>query len=249
MGVFHIKKITLKHPLIQVIIGLLLIVLLIFYFRIFFTKGLYYDNIFLKKNILSSGECYYSGWSTYGDIHITVKELKEQNSSREVIYSLPNNIHEEYTVEFSKSSAGFSDSGVIIKKDGKITFEGEYIKDSMFLINTNGDSAIDENELIRVQVNDESPYNSEYKIPLKNVADLAYFAEDTIRGKYVFLPFAGILFAITLIDIKFPLFFFNLRYFLDVRNPEPSDFYLYMQGLSRYVYPAIGIALMIFAVI
>jgi hypothetical protein len=249
MSALRIKKFTLKHPLIQAIIGLLIIILLIFYFKIFFTKGTYYDNIFLKKNTVSAGECYYSGRSAYGNIHIAVAKLKEQDNSIEVIYSLPNNIQKEYTVEFNKSSTGFSDSSVIIKENGKIAFTGEYRKDSMFLFNTNGESVVDEDELIQVQVNGENPYNSEYKIPLKNVVDIAYFANDTIRGKFVFLLFAVILFAITLIDIKFPLFFFKLRYFLDVRNPEPSDFYLFIQGLSRYVYPAIGIAFMIFAIV
>ena len=127
-------------------------------------------------------------------------------------------------------------------KDGNIIFEGEYKKGSDFLFQKNGRPIMDSN--IQILVEGKNLYNKGYKISLKNVADLASFANDTIRGRWDLMTIALILFGLTLIDNKFPLFFFTLKHFVNVRDPEPSDFYILMQRISWYICPTIGIILM-----
>ena len=242
-----IKKIAKisKSKNIILVIGIVAAFLLIIYFKLFFTKGIYYDDVFLKKNTTSS-ETSYSGSSVYGDIHIIVKEKKDKQI--EVIYNLPGNITRRYTVEFTNNNNNNDQDFepiVIRDKDENIILEGLYRSDSFFLLDNNGEPAIDQEFL--VTFNGNSPYDESYEVSLKNVADLATFSDDTIRGRFGFLVIAILLFAITMIDIRFPLFFFQLRYAMSVNDPEPSDLYLLIQKVTRVLYPIIGIYFMIYA--
>ena len=247
MVILRIKQAISTNKFFKILFFTFIIVVTIFYFKIFFTTGVHFDDAFLVKDVVNSDN-HYIGRSQYGGIHITVKGLRNVTGSVDVIYRLPNNINRKYTVNFK--DAGNWDLGIrnIKDRDGNIIFEGEYRKDSLFLLDKTGCPLIDEDNIIRVLVNGESPYNADYKVSLKNVADFANFADDTIRGRYEFLLLAMLLFVLTWIDIKFPLFFFSLKHFLDVRDPEPSDFYIYMQKISWYVLPVIGIVLMIVAI-
>lgn len=245
MDIERIKQMISKSIFLKALLTVLLIAILFFYFRTFFATGVYFDDTFLKKEVVSS-DSHYIGKSIYGDIHITVKGLKNKHSNVDVIYRLPNNINRQYTVSFK--DAGNWELGIenIKDEDDKIVFEGEYRKDSFFLFDKNGQPLME--DIIRIRINGDTPYNGSYKVPLKSVADFASFANDTIRGKYKFLVPAIFLFVLTLIDIKFPLFFFTLKHLLDVKDPEPSDFYIMMQRISWYVYPIIGVILMIVAI-
>ncbi len=194
-----------------------------------------------------ASDSHYRGTSAYGGIHITVKGTKNGQTSAEVVYRLPNNIDRQYTVNFK--TAGDRDSGIenIMDEQGTIVFEGQYVKDSMFLLDKDGNPMIPD-DFVNIRINGETPFTSEYTVSLKNVADMASFANDTIRGKYEFLIIALVIFVFTAIDIKFPLFFFTMRNFLEVRDPEPSDFYLAMQRASWYISPVIILILMIVAI-
>ncbi|HOO12814.1 MAG TPA: hypothetical protein PK684_07665 [Bacillota bacterium] len=225
--------------------GLLLAVLalaLIFYFMAFFTRGAEFDDTFLKKEVVSS-DAHYMGKNMYGSIHITVKGIKDVHRSAEVEFRLPNNINSRYTVNFKDPKNW--DAGIenIKDGDGNIVFEGEYRKGRDFMVDKNGEFWLDYNA--RVITYGESPYNEYYKISLKNVADFAYSAKDTTRGNYQLLVLALFFLAITIIDIKYPLFFFNWKYSFSVENPQPSDTYLALQKISWVAYPAIAVFLMI----
>lgn len=245
MELGRIKEVISNNKLLKALLSILIIIALIFYFKVFFTSGIYFDDVFLKKEVISSDN-HYLGESIYGNIHITVKGLEDKHNSVDVIYRLPNNINMKFTVMYKDKNDW--DLGIenIKDRDGSIVFEGEYTPGSNFLFNKNGRPILD--DIIRVRINNESPYNENYKVPLKNVADLASFSNDTIRGRYDFLVIAMLLFAFTIIDIKFPLFFFNLEHFLHVRDPEPSDFYITVQRATRYILPTVGVVLMLAAV-
>jgi hypothetical protein len=228
--------------------GLLLAVsaaALIFYFIAFFTKGAEFDDTFLKKEVVSA-DAHYMGKNMYGSIHITVKGLKDVHRSAEVIFRLPNDINRRYTVNFKDPKNW--DAGIenIKDGDGNIVFEGEYRKDRSFMVDKNGELWLDYNA--RVLTYGENPYNEDYIISLKNVADFAYSAKDTIRGKYEYLLPAILFLLITLIDIKYPLFFFTLRHFMEVEDPKPSDLYLTIQRASWVAYPVIALLLMLAAI-
>lgn len=71
---------------------------------------------------------------------------------------------------------------------------------------------------------------------------------ESICGELKSLILAIILFRMILIDVKYPLFFFNLKHFLSVKDPEPTDFHIFMQKVARVVISMIGVILLIVAV-
>ncbi|MBB6217153.1 hypothetical protein HNQ80_003259 [Anaerosolibacter carboniphilus] len=218
--------------------------ILILYFKTFFTTGVYFDDTFLKKEAEGS-DTHYVGKSKHGDFHhITVKKGIDQQSGVDVIYRLPNDLNKKYTVTFRDAVNLEIGIESIKNEEGNIIFEGEYSKNMPFLFDKNGDPLMEYDYII----DEEISYNADYRIPLKNVVDFSTFSNETIRGRFELLMFAIILFVLTAIDIKFPLFFFMLKNFLHVRNPEPSDLYITMQRISWYMYPIIGIILMIAAI-
>jgi len=244
MFIEKIKEALSRNIFIKVLSAVVLAVVLTFYFKVFFATGVYYDNSFLKKEQVSSDR-HYIGKNKYGGIHITIKGIVNKHPEAEVIYRLPNDINKRYTVTFK--DAGNWNLGIEnIKDEDDIVFEGDYRKGSYFLFDKNGEPLV--SDAVRVRANGEIFYNVNYKPSLKGVADFAYSAEDTIRGKYEFFIPAVFLFIITFIDIRYPLFFFTLEHFLDVKDPEPSDFYISMQRVSWVVLPIIGIVLMIAAI-
>ena len=228
----------------KILLSLFLIVLLGLYFKAFFTTGVYFDDIFLKKEVVSS-DTYYKGKNRFGRIQITVKGQLNKNNSADVLYSFPNNINKQYTVTFKAAKDWTLGIENIKDEDGKIIFEGEYQKGSYFLFDKNGEPFMD--DTINVFIEGQNPYTEEYRVPLKNVADFALFGVESIRGKYEFLIMAILIFLYTALDIKYPLFLFNLKNGLSVKDPEPSDLYLTMQKFSWYASPVIGIFLMIAA--
>jgi len=205
----RVKQIVSRNLYLKILLYACVIVVMLFYFRDFFTTGIYFDGTFLKKEVEHS-DIHYIGKSAYGDIYITVKDLKNEQSSAEVIYRLPNEIAMQYTVIFENTSNW--ESGIVSVKDekGNIIFEGEYNKDIPFLFDRNGEPLIDSGRAI---ISGENPYDEDYRVPIKSVVDMATFSKDTIRGRYDYLVLAIILFIYTAIDIKFPLFFLILGIF------------------------------------
>ncbi|WP_339366025.1 hypothetical protein, partial [Vallitalea maricola] len=67
----------------------------------------------------------------------------------------------------------------------------------------------------------------DYKVPLINVVELSLRDNEQKRGAGHLVFLAFFLFGITIFDYKYPLFFFNLKHILSVRDPEPSDFYIF----------------------
>lgn len=240
-----IKKSISTSLLLKAFLLIFLIVGLVFYFKVFYTVGIRFDNAFLKKEVESS-DTHYRGRNMYGNIHIIVKGIKNKHRNADVVYMLPNNINRKYTVEFKDENNWDLGISNIKNEYGAVIFEGSYSKYQPFLVDKSGQQIIEIN--IQITGNRISPYNADYKVSLKNTADLAMFLNETIRGRHGFLLLAILLFVIISIDIKYPLFFFRLDHFLSVKDPEPSDFYISVQKASWYIVPIIGVLLMTLAI-
>lgn len=247
MNIDLVKQRILNRKSARFLLAILVLIGLFFYLRYFFTTGVFYDDTFLKKQ----GEypdVQYIGKVKQGKIQISVKALNEKQNSIDVSFRLPNNINKQYNVSF-KDIAGWGLRNIIIKDyDSNLVFEGQYEENSPFMLDKYGKPSVG-NEIVQVTVNREAIYNDDYKISSKKVADFAALSGETTRGELGYLLLAIIIFALTLIDIKYPLLFFNLKYMFSVRDPEPSDFYISMQQISWVFMPIIGLFLLIVAVI
>lgn len=245
MVIDKIKQLIIKSRLFRIVLIVSIIILMGLYFFAFFTKDANYDDTFLRKEVIYSDN-HYIGRNQWGNIHITVKGLEGKDNNFEVIFRLPNNINKAFTVNFTDDD-NFR-HGVSIKNESdKLLFEGYYRKDSPFLFDKNDNPFLEGTGLIFI--NDQSPYNSDYNIYFENIVRFAAFENDTIRGDVRFLLFAILLIIVTAIDLKFPLFFFNLRYFIAVEDPKPSELYIAMQRIFWYVCSAIAVILLIAAIL
>lgn len=260
MIIERIKKLISKITFLKVLICTFIIVALIFYFKAFFTMGVYFNGEFLKKETVSS-EIHYKGKTTYGKIQIIVKGLANEQSSVEVDYRFPNNINKKYIVEFKKLSnleIGMEniedryrrhlEIGIesIRDEEGNTIFsEGVYKKNIHYLFDKDRNPFMDDFDQFIVDM--EDAYTSNYKVSLNNVVAFATSANDVIRGNFEYFVPAIFLLIFTLIDVTFPLFFFTLKNALSVKDPEPSEFYIFIQKISWYAYPILAIILMIAA--
>ncbi|WP_352419673.1 hypothetical protein [Proteiniborus sp.] len=245
MNIDLVKQRISNKKSLRFLLAILIVILLFLYLKYFFTTGVFYDDAFLKKQ----GEypnIQYIGKAKQGIIQISVKALTNKQDSIDVNFRLPNDINKQYNVSF-KDVDYWGYSNLNIKdENGNTVFHGQYIKDSPFLFDENGTPFWEEAGII---VNKEINYNEDYKIFLKSIADFAALANEGIRGEFGYLVLAIIIFALTLIDIKYPLLFFSLNHMFTVKDPEPSDFYISMQQISWVVMPIIGLILLIVAVI
>ncbi|MDF2588909.1 MAG: hypothetical protein K0S41_2750 [Anaerocolumna sp.] len=227
-----------KHLKLKLAILILLMILIPLYFIIFLTKGVYYENSFMKiektgDTILFSGKHYNK------DIMVEVKNGLDTKSIKYVDFHLPNNINRSYIVNYNKIDWK---NGLIIKTSGGETiFDGTYL--SGYLFEKDNTPFLD--YTIRADV--KKPFDDTYQISPYNVITFAFDDFIRFRGNVTLLIIAFILLLITFIDYMFPMFFFRLEHFIDVRNPEPSDFYLFFQRLTWILVPIISVILLIIA--
>ena len=243
MSLKKYKKMTSSKKILIISVLVFVTVLLIFYFRAFFSCGVFFEGTFLKKEVVSS-DTHYKGKSPFGSIHITVKGLKNKQSSAEVIYRLPNNITEQYTVNLKKANDWDSGFENIKAQDGTIVLQSGYLIDNYFFLDSTGKLLTGR---LNAHIVGRNPYDGDYVISLKNVLDFAYFTKDKTRGRLEYLFLAMFLIIITAIDIRFPMLFFHLRHSLDVVDPEPSDLYLFMQKIGRVMNTMFTIGIMLAA--
>ncbi|WP_123610615.1 hypothetical protein [Mobilisporobacter senegalensis] len=246
MTIKDMRQMIGQNLVLKSAVVVIVIILSILYGRFFLTPGVYYNDSFLKK-IVTEKEVHYKGYSIDGNINITVKGSKNKSASSEVIYDLPNNLKFHYIVNYKDPNHWESGLENIQDVNSGMIHEADYRVDSMFLTDKDGNILFD--DPVTVIVNGESIYNKDYRVPLKNVVDLATYNTETIRGNYLYVFFAVIILVITGIDIKFPRFYFYQKYRWSVANPEPSEFYVAMQQIFWRAGIIGGLILLIFAVI
>lgn len=238
-----------NNKLIKRIMYVLLAFTIFLYLKLFFSTGVYYDDLFLKKVNLSN-ETQYIGKSRQGDIQITVKgqaNVKKESTS-EVIFNLPNNIYEHYTVNFSDEEEYFLGNVEIKNEKVNVIFKGKYQQGSMFLYDMNNEAIIEGLTFSVSNGKNVVIYDNNYRIPFISIVHFALHENDRIRGNEGMLLAAAILIFFTFIDIKYPLFFFELRHSFEVEDPKPTEFYISMQKLSWGINSTIVLVLLIMAI-
>ncbi|WP_432403877.1 hypothetical protein [Wukongibacter sp. M2B1] len=232
-----------KRVIVIVLISILMIGIF-FYLKAFFTKGAYFEGVFLEKEVIGE-ETNYIGRTIDGDIQIIVNKLEEEKGKIEAIFKLPNNITRKFNISFEDNA--YKKTQTITNELGDVIFEGSYESGSMILFDKNGEILFD--ETIRMYLNKrnetEDRFPKNYEVSLLTITQFAYGENETIRGKSQFLAIAIILSIITIIDMRYPLLFFQLRHSLSVQDPEPTEIYVLIQRISWVIYPIIIIGCLI----
>jgi hypothetical protein len=84
----NIRRVLKESKLFKIILIFLLAIILGLYFRVFFTKGIQYDDTFLKKDVIGA-DSHFIGRNQWGGIHITVKGIKGAYDTYNNIYFMP----------------------------------------------------------------------------------------------------------------------------------------------------------------
>lgn len=236
MGYEKIKNLFYKKNRLFTLISIFAIILLVFYFKAFFTRGVYFYDKFLKKEVKNTETHYYNK-----KIHIIVDKIDSNNTI--VTYNLAENLKKEFYVNYFLKDVGKYNIKGLKNELGNTVFEGEYQIGDLLLFDERGEPIIDAISMGLGQFSYDT-----YEVTPLSTLNFAFSANDRIRGEVGPLMMAILLFILTFIDIKYPLFFFTLNHFLDVKDPEPTDFYLSMQRVGWVVLPLIGVLLMILAI-
>ncbi|MDF2540443.1 MAG: hypothetical protein K0S47_161 [Herbinix sp.] len=222
------------------------IIFFIFYFNLFFDKGMMFEDSFLKQDKIN-GTYEYNGTAYGEDIQVTVDGEVEQSGTSNISFYIGDFFKKYYTV----NATNITDTGadIAIYEKTLLLFEGNYRKSQgtvpPIIFNRKGEPEFD----IRVSVNQQSPFQASYQVSNSQIVTTAFQDNVVIRGSIPLLLMALILIIFTAIDMKSPLFFFQLRYMLSVNNPEPSEIYTFIQKITWYVNPVITLIILIAALL
>ena len=148
----------------------------------------------------------------------------------------------EYPLEPILAVSGFAEGemvdGIRITKNGGVLFEGGYDRETS--INeaawSDADGQWDPGVVVTFSTG-SGEQDGHLALNRWDVMTFANGPELTARGSwmlYFVMVFASILVAL---DAAFPLTMFRLNHMCDVRDPEPSDFYLAMQRIGWVLWP------------
>lgn len=203
-------------------------------------KGVLFADTILKVEETSGGTVY-SG-KVYGD-EVSVSVKRESGTACTVTYTVDERIHDVYRMEYPLAPVQTEDGpvdGIRITRNGDVLYEGGYAPDRAFSGWYGADGRWDTGVYVTVVTGGESVGAAAPAELSKNtVFSFAQGPELTARGSwalyFLMVFFTGLL----ALDAAFPLTMFRLQHMCDVRDPEPSDFYLSMQRVAWVVYPVL----------
>lgn len=228
-----------------VLSSIILVIFLIWYITFFNQKVINFNGESLVQTKLDDST-QYKGNYLFDPILITVQNNDQNTEEIIVEYNLPNNLYFKYLVYFEKTQN--YGKKIRILQDNKEIFNGIYnnSQSSLYLYTNNMEPYLDDE--LRIIVNNDY-YPRDYTPSLSSIARFATGDGVENRGNIYLIIMFFIVLIIYFIDIKFPLFFFVLHNFMSVKDPEPTEFYLFMQKLSWYViYPIILVVLLFMGV-
>lgn len=230
-----------KHIKLKILILIVFLIGVFGYIKIYTIGVKNFEEVRLTAKKMPDGKLY-KGKHLLGKINIRIHGQKNVDSIVTVTFDLPNNNHFTYAMEFSNPQ-NWIGSKIIIYKNGTYVGEGTYEDEYGVFIHKNN-TIVDEFFNSTIIIMDPKPFPANYEVPLTSLCRIV-LDKDTSRGNPLYLFFAIYLSIITLIDFLFPLFFFKLKNFLHVRDPEPSDLYETIQEITWYVVPFIVLGLLI----
>lgn len=232
-----------KKKILKVLLIAIVPIFAFCYFYLFFQKGIVFEDTFLKLSKEEDG--YQFQGSAYGEkIEIVVSGDIESMKHATVSYRIGETIDHTYLINAVDQTIG--DTYIEIYEEEVMLFQGYYSPNS-FLLDKNRDVYMDDFLNVDIIAGGEeiSPFDDKYQISKNHIIDTVFKENVENRGNEMMLFIAIIVLILYAIDAINPLFFFNLKHAWDVKNPEPSDYYLFMQKISRIIIPFIILGILI----
>ena len=147
----------------------------------------------------------------------------------------------EYPLDPIRAVDGFAQremvDGIRITKNGDVLFEGGYARENGGFW-YDADGRWDQDVYLSAYLGSDVEIRA-LELEKQDVMRLADGPELTARGSWLYY-FLMLFFSLMVaLDAAFPLALFYWRHMCDVRDPEPSDFYLMMQRIGWVVYPVL----------
>lgn len=148
----------------------------------------------------------------------------------------------EYPLEPIRAADGFARgemvNGIRITKNGTLLFAGGYDRESSpdQGLWYDADGRWDQDVYFSASTGSDAGTGA-LELEKQDVMRLANDPELTARGSWLYYFLMLICSLVLALDAAFPLALFYWRHMCDVRDPEPSDFYLTMQRIGWVVYP------------
>lgn len=202
-------------------------------------KGVYFEETLLR--VAEDGDrTVYTGRAHGREVSISV--TWPTNFRAEVEFFIQGVLDDvcvmEYPTDHIQTELGTTVNGIRIIKNGALLFEGGYDPDadSSWISWFSPTGELDARQAIAVR-GVSSDFWQGYEIFASHVTRFAFGPELQARGSWAmyFLLLLGTFFVA--LDVAFPMSLFYLRHCCDVRNPEPSDFYLACQRAGWVLLP------------
>lgn len=203
-----------------------------------FRKGVTFEGTLLR--IQTEEDCTVYSGKIYGDeVSVIVRPAESQ-----VEYVLGNRIHDVYTVEYPKGlirTEYGSVYGIRILKNDKILFEGGYDPQQEFALWFDQNGEWDPGIYVTYGASGGG-LSAPEELTRGNVMYFLNGPDIVHRGSIGLYLLLVLITLLVMLDVAYPLVLFRLEHCCDVRDPEPSDFYLGMQRVGWGIYPFLLLA-------
>lgn len=218
---------------------LLLLVVMIMLFGILTgvsraNRGVLFEGALLRASA-SPGQTVYSGKAHGDSVIVTVTP---GGSATAVEFVIGDRFHDicsvEYPLEHIRTEYGGTVPGIRIVKNGEVLFEGGYDETAEYSW-YDSDGTLSMAGVFGFMADSGASWSG-YETTAPDVMRFAQGPELTARGSwwlYLTMVFLTLLLAL---DVTFPRALFYLQHCFAVRNPEPSDNYLFMQKAGWVIY-------------
>lgn len=227
---------------------LLILAAMIVIFGVLNVVSLSRDGVEFEETLLHCMEgektSVYYGKAHGEDVEITVTHVSD--TLTEVVYVIGDRIRDVCALETGlteiRTEHGSLVEQIRITKNDRILFEGGRDPEQEFgWYDKNGQW--DSTMIFSVRTySSGQDYWDRYETTAGSVLAFANGPELVHRGSiglYILMVFLTLL---LMLDVAYPLVLFKLQHCCDVRDPEPSDFYLVMQKVAWVIYPLLLLA-------
>ena len=204
-----------------------------------FQKGVEFEGGLLRRTETEESVIY-NGKVRGEQVEITVAPSGSGNLT-EVDFRIGNRIQDDCTLETGLPPIQAEQLGPVehirITRNGQLLFEGGYTAEhDMGWYDLEGNWAPFSGLEATFRTSGENYWDS-YKTSAGTILAFARGPERTARGSWM-LYFTMLLFSgLLALDAAYPLALFRWQHMCDVKDPEPSDFYLEMQRAGWCIYP------------